>query len=164
MTFIPDGVWDNIKEFIIEYPHKTLKYDYWEDEDEGEEQESKSNHCIIMWNDENNFTNNMMCNDYGYSEDRIQNLMWIDYVKSMFNWNMGEKLYLFQKSKCDGAFYIYRSHDNTSDTFNDFYINEEGFVYRKYFNMDKYNKTNNRADIICKFQKVDSMYNNLLSK
>lgn len=152
MTFIPDGVWANIKEFMIEYPHKTLKYDYYEDE-------PKSNHCIIMWNDENN----MMENEYNYSKDRTQNLIWIKYVKAKFNWKMGEKLYLFQKTNCDGAFYIYRSQDNT-DVFNDFYINEEGYVYRKYFDMIKYYETKNRADIICEYQQVDCMYNNLLSK
>ena len=137
--------------------HKTLNYEYWEDEDD-----AVNNNCIVMWDDSNKIIDNVMENDYSYEKDRKQNLMWIKFVKDKFNWVQGQKLYLLQKSNTDGSFYIYKSRDNT-DKYNDFYINEEGYVYRKYFDMVKYNETKNCDDIIWEYQQVDCMYNKLLS-
>jgi len=163
----PDGVWDIITEFMVEYPHKALtyenNYDYDVDDKDDiiKQQTNIPNYICVMWDYENNILEKTILNDIAFSTHEKQNLMWIDTIKEKNNWKKGEHLYLDFKCNCDGAFYVW-GHKTKQTKTHQLYINRDGYVIRYYPNFKKYIITQDTKDVEYKYKKADCMYNDLL--
>ena len=164
-TYFPDGVWDNIKEFMIEYTHRTLMYatNYEDDLDVQTNDTIKHtpNYVLVSWDYKNKKIDNIMENDYSFNPPERNNFMWIKLIKEKYNWKKGERLYLDMKCNCDGIFKVWgikkREHNN-----HQMYINSKGFVVHIQADYNKYNKTKDYKDVEYKYKLADCMYNDLL--
>lgn len=156
ITF-PDDVWGIIKDYMIDYTHKNLTYENYEFD-----KVDNSQFIDIKWDYKNTKLDKIMMNDSEYYENDKQNLMWIAVIKEKFNWERGEKIHLHQMCKTDGMtgygkFYIIGNKTILRGVFSEFYIDENGFVFRQY---SKWNQ--DKKEMISTMEKVDCMYNKLL--
>ena len=160
-TYFPDGVWDNIKEFMIEYTHRTLMYSIIYKEKNYDTIKHTPMYVDVSWNYENTKIDNIMMNDYTFNPCERNNFMWIKIIKEKYHWKKGERLYIDMKCNCDGLFTLWGVKKREHKT-HQMYINSKGFVVhlKTYFN--KYNKTKDTNDLEYKYILADCMYNDLL--
>lgn len=159
-TYFPDGVWDNIKEFMIEYTHRTLMYstNYNKDDDRTM---CNPNYVLVSWDYENTKIDKIMENDYSFNPPEKTNFMWIKIIKDNYQWKKGERLYLDMKCNCDGLFKVWGMKKREHKT-HQIYINSKGFVVHLKADFNKYNKTKDYKDVEYKYKLADCMYNDLL--
>jgi len=176
-TYFPDEVWDIIKDFMIEYTHKTLTYEtsynnvigrnmtrvdiIVETNDTIKEYIGSPNHIILSWDYENEKIDKIMNNDYRFSPPEKTNFMWIKIIKDKYHWKKGERLYLDMKRNCDGLFWVWGVKKREHKT-HQIYINSKGFVVHLKADVKKYNITKNYKDVEYKYKLADCMYNDLL--
>ena len=176
-TYFPDEVWDIIKDFMIEYTHKTLTYEtsynnvigrnmtrvdiIFETNDTIKEYIGSPNHIILSWDYENEKIDKIMSNDYCFSPSKKTNYMWIKIIKDKYHWKKGERLYIDMKCNCDGVFYVWGVKKREHKT-HQLYINSKGFVVHLKADVKKYNKTKDYKDVEYKYKIADCMYNDLL--
>ena len=144
-TYFPDGVWDNIKEFMIEYTHRTLTYStnitytVVETNDTIKQTSMCSLNCVLVsWDYENTKIDKIMGNDYSFNPPEKTNFMWIKIIKEKYHWKKGERLYIDMKCNCDGSFYVWGRKKREHKT-HQIYINSKGFVVHLKADFNKYN-------------------------
>jgi len=169
-TYFPDEVWDNIKDFMIEYTHRTLTYyTNYDDEldaivetnDTIEEYYGSPYNILVSWDYENEKIDKIMENDYSFNPPEKTNFMWIKIIKDKYNWKKGERLYIDMKCNCDGLFRVWGTKKREHKT-HQLYINSKGFVVHLKADFNKYNKTKDYKDVEYKYKLADCMYNDLL--
>ena len=159
-TYFPDGVWDNIKEFMIEYTHRTLMYSTNYNNDDVQRM-CNPNYVLVSWNYENTKIDKIMENDYSFNPPEKTNFMWIKIIKEKYHWKKGERLYIDMKCNCDGLFKVWGMKKREHKT-HQIYINSKGFVVHLKADYNKYNKTKDYKDVELKYKLADCMYNDLL--
>ena len=159
-TYFPDGVWDNIKEFMIEYTHRTLMYSTNYNNDDVQRM-CNPNYVLVSWDYENTKIDKIMDNDYSFNPPERTNFMWIKIIKEKYNWKKGERLYIDMKCNCDGLFTVWGMKKREHKT-HQIYINSKGFVVHLKADYNKYNKTKDYKDVEFKYKLADCMYNDLL--
>ena len=159
-TYFPDGVWDNIKEFMIEYTHRTLMYSTNYNNDDVQRM-CNPNYVLVSWDYENTKIDKIMDNDYSFNPPEKTNFMWIKIIKEKYHWKKGERLYIDIKCNCDGLFKVWGMKKREHKT-HQIYINSKGFVVHLKADYNKYNKTKDYKDVEYKYKLADCMYNDLL--
>jgi len=166
-TYFPDGVWDNIKDFMIEYTHKALTCSTFNRDDTtivecGDISYNVSSYNIsVSWDYENEKIDKIMNNDYCFNPPKKTNFMWIKIIKDKHKWKKGERLYIDMKCNCDGVFYVWGVKKREHKT-HQLYINSKGFVVHLKADVKKYNITKDYKDVEYKYKIADCMYNDLL--
>ena len=114
----------------VETIHQYIVYDTdgYEDCDEGVLGLS------IMWDYENEEIDDLMGNEYHPKLGQKINLMWIEKIKEMSNWKLGDKLYIFTKCKSDGNFDCWFSKNKESVGWSNIIVEKTGYVCVRYFN------------------------------
>ena len=136
----------------VETIHQHIDYDTtgFEDCDEG------VLGVNISWDYEDEKLDDLMENETFPKIGEKLNLMWIEKLKEMSDWKLGEKLYIFAKSNCDGNFNCWFSKNKSCSNF---IVEKNGYVSVGYFN--KYTMDEDDEDGI-KFSfmyRAESVYN-----
>jgi len=114
----------------VETIHQHIEYDTtgFEDCDEGVLGLS------IMWDYENEEIDDLMENEHHPKLGQKINLMWIEKIKKMSDWKLGEKLYIFAKCNSDGNFNCWFSKNKESVGWSNFIVEKNGYACVRYFN------------------------------
>jgi len=128
--------------------------------------EDYANCIIVEWDHENPKVNKLMSYEHRHNiGDKKKNLMWLDKVKEVAKWKVGETIFINQKS-FTGCFEAYWSKDKTS-CFNDIIIEPTGYVCMRTCNLYTINwskdDTNERVKNMF-YVRVESKYNDIQSK
>jgi hypothetical protein len=60
--------------------------------------------------------------------------MWIEKLKEMSDWKLGEKLYIFTKQNADGYFNCWCSKNKKDVALGSFIVERNGYVSVRYYN------------------------------
>ena len=114
----------------IENIHQKITYDYdgFEDCDEG------VGGLYILWDYEDETLDDLMNNEHHPKMGKRLNLMWIEKIKEMGDWKLGEKLYILTKSNSDGNFSCWFSKNKKEVGNVHFIVEKNGYVSVRYFN------------------------------
>ena len=88
----------------------------------------------VLWDDKDETLDDLMNNEHHPKIGKIINL-WIEKIKEMSDWKLGEKLYIFTKSNSDYNFNCWFSKNNDEFGYFDFIVEKNGYVVSvRYFN------------------------------
>jgi len=83
----------------------------------------------IMWDYEDEKLDALMENEMRPKLGQKTNLMWIEKIKEMSDWKLGEKLYIFSKCNGDGYFHCWFSKNKKDiGCVIDFIVEKNGYV------------------------------------
>ena len=127
--------------------------------------EDYANCIIVEWDYENKKLNKLMEKEYRNEVgDKKKNLLWLNKVKEVANWKVGETIYINQKNFA-GCFEAYWSKDKNS-CLNDIIIEPTGYVCMKTCNLYTMTweaDTDERIKNLF-YIRVESKYNDLQTK
>ena len=114
----------------IETIHQKITYD----QEFSSFEEGVGSLCIL-WDLEDETLDDLMNNEHHPKIGKRNNLMWIEDIKMMSDWKLGEKLYIFTKCNSDGNFSCWFSKIKEKvGCVVDFIVEKNGYVSVRYFN------------------------------
>ena len=118
----------------------------------------------VLWDDKDETLDDLMNNEHHPKIGKKMNLMWIEKIKEMSNWKLGEKLYIFTKSNSDYNFNCWFSKKQDEFGYFDFIVGKNGYVSVRYFNnyvWDEDDKDEIKTSIMLR---AESVYNDMTCK
>ena len=138
------------------------KYVYYEDVNEDEGVMS----LAIFWDYEIKRLDKIMDNEAHcyHIGNKKQSLMWLQKIKEIVHWNVGDNIYIMLKQNCDGCFYAWFSKEKNKIGIADIIIEKSGYAVRLCFNNYTTDEDDENKICLTFYVPVDSYYNDMISK
>ena len=115
----------------------------------------------ICWDYDDEKLDDLMDNEHHPKIGQKLNLMWIQKLKEMSDWKLGEKLYIETNYKTNGNFNCWFSKNRESIGWSSFIVEKTGYVSVRYFNhytRDEDDEDEIKWDIMFR---AESVYNDI---
>ena len=117
--------------------------------------------------------NDLMSNEHHFKvENGKANFMWLEKIKKKCNYEIGDEIYIFTKTNCDGFFNCYYTKNkylHNCQKYHNMYIDKRGFVNVEqyvypYLNYQQYQTEYNDMAIASYFVRHTCLYNDMINK